>query len=159
MVPDRAALIIAILAGCGDGGGSLADASSCNGDCVPGWWTVVTGPCDVCQLEPQPRECDESDCDALDAHEFRDTGAHGTMWTAHSPSARTFTVILILPESAWSIAQPCDLEAEYSCTGRFTCEADAMQFFACQGPYDRPSLELESALSAAYTAGPGEYAY
>lgn len=159
---SRLLLLGFLLAACGDDGGGTPgdDAATCVDDCVPGWWTVATGPCDLCGLDPRPRECDQADCESLDAHELAEGGVHTAIWTSHSPSARTFTVLTILPESAWSVPEACTLEAESSCSGPFTCEGDdTIRFASCQGPYQRPSAELEAALVTALAQGPGEYSY
>jgi len=150
------------LTGCGAGAGEgneSPDADVCMNACVPGWWTVVTGDCSaLCTLDPKPRECGYSDCEQLEAHEFVSDGAHSSIWTTHSPSARSFTLILVRPDDSWSLPTPCEIAIGDGAPSPFDCEGDGVLRFSTR-TFLRPSNELQTALETARAEGQCEHVY
>jgi hypothetical protein len=110
------------------GGKKAGDvATTCEADCVVAWWSSdPPGRCDTfCALTPQPRECAETDCEALDFRRFEVDGTYRLATATHSPGTRSVTILAFFPERTWSIEPECLLSLGSSDSAQpFSCDAE-----------------------------------
>jgi hypothetical protein len=125
----RNLVLLIAFAGCHHDDATKADGGvdvTCDGTCIPGWWSVTTGGCSAfCSLAPKPRECQASDCQQVVVYDIMGADQYADFQALLSAGDRTFT-LFTKQTGMWLLPSPCNLSlntqtdpsgSEFSCSG------------------------------------------